>query len=115
MGVLAQVIYILTKEFKITRLPRRGPLLVFSIIWMLLCAFLYSGTFLAYATDSSALVARLWLLRLFGIVFFTASILVGFFVTVIAENRQDLDIEEISRRNISSLDDRVTENLGRLS
>ena len=112
MGVLAQVIYILTKELKITRLPLRNPLLIFSIIWILLCAFLYSGTFLSYIIGSSAIVAKLWLLRPVGVTLFMVSMLVGFLVTIVAENRQDVDIEEISRRNIASLDDRVSKNLG---
>ncbi len=115
MGVLAQVIFILTKELKITTLPMRSPFLIFSIIWMLLCVFLYSGTFLSYIVDSPAIVARLWLLRPLGMSLFAISKLVGLLVTIIAENRQDVDLEEINRRNVSSLDDRVSKNLGQTS
>ena len=79
---------------------------------MLLCAILYSGNFLSYVIDSSAIVSKLWLLRPVGVTLFLVSMFVGFLVTVVAENRQDLDIEEISRRNLADLNDRVSKNLG---
>ena len=106
------MIYVLTKELKITRLPLRFPLLILSMFLILVCAFLYSGTFFTYAIDSSVIATKLWLLRPVGVTFLMISLTVGILVTIVAEQRRDVDIEEISKMNMTSLDERVSKSLG---
>ena len=113
-GVLAQAIYILTKDLQITILPHRQLLLVCSGIAALVCLVLYTGTFFTYFTDSSMINTQLWLLRTVGLVFFAGSMVLGFFVATAAEHREDIDIEQLRNRRVSRLDDMVSENMGKI-
>lgn len=108
VGMLAQVIYILTKERKITEVPYRSLLIFLSFSCFLVCAVLFSGTVLTNFTDSPDLEPRIWLMRSLSMVTFVASITVGVMVTIAAEERQEVDIPRLIGANMSRLDDKVS-------
>ena len=108
VGVLAQVMYILTKERKITTLPMRSFLTYMTVVCLLMSTLLFSGTVLSNFAELAIVESKLWVLRLLGIITFVASISMGFAVTIAAEDREDVDLGKLSEQNVSRLADRIS-------
>ena len=108
VGVLAQVMYILTKERKITTLPGRSVLIYLCFACFMLCTLLFSGTVLTNFAESPDIVPKIAFLRILGFITFAASMAVGIWVTMAAEERQDLDLEKLRQKNIELLGDKVS-------
>ena len=115
VGVLAQVMYILAKETKITTLPNR-PLLIFLCVFcFLVCALLFGGTVLSNFSDSPDLDPKMGLIRSLGLITFAASMAMGVWVTIAAEARQGVDLDKLSQQNINRLEAKASSILGELS
>ena len=109
VGALGQVMYILTKEREITTLPQRSLLTYFSVGCLLLCTLLFSGTVLSSFADNTLIEPRMWILRLLGLATFVASLTMGFAVTIVAEEREEVDFAKLSQQSVSRLETKITD------
>ena len=114
VGVLAQVMYVLNKDRKITSLPLRSSLMYFSVACLLMSGVLFGGTVLSAYTPIAIVEHKLWWFRALGLATFVASIAMGFLVTTVAESRQDVDLEQISKKTLDRLTDRASRILDEL-
>lgn len=108
VGVLGQAMYILTKEKKITTLPLRSLFTFLSVAVLLMCTLFFAGTMLSNFTDIIIVESKMWYLRSLGLVTFVASMLIGFFVTIAAEDRQEVDMDDLNQQSIRRLGDRIS-------
>ncbi len=107
VGILVQVLYILTKEWKITTLPGRRVLFMVSLFCFMVCVAFFTGTVLANEADSPSIVPKIELLRWLGIGMLCFSMVVGLIVTIVAENREQLIMSTFSQQNIDRLASRL--------
>lgn len=103
VGILAQAMYILVKERRITTLPNRPLLIFLCFLCFVVSALFYGGTVLSNFADSPDIVPQIVVLRSVGLITLAASMVVGVWVTLVAEERQEVDLGELSERNISRL------------
>ena len=107
VGVLGQVMYILNKERKITKLPLRSWISTPSVVCLLVCTVLFSGTVLSDFTDITVGEQKISWLRWAGLGTFLASLSIGLVAAIAAEDRQGVDMEEIGKRNYRRLEARI--------
>lgn len=108
VGFLGQALYVLTKERKITHIPYRPQLTFASVVALLMCAVIFSGTVLSNFTNSPDIVPRMLLLRTLGIFTFIISMLVGMLAMMVDEDRDTFDFNELSDSSGSRLEERVS-------
>lgn len=112
VGVLAQVLYMLMKERKITEFPGRNIFLGLTFFLLLICAVVYGGTVFANFTYTPEIAPRVLLLRFLGISILGGSIVLGVLVTTFAEERENVNLDELNQENYNRLSDRLSDSLG---
>lgn len=111
VGILVQVMYIVIKERTITIIPYRSLLTSAAAATLLFCTLLFCGTVLSSIGDNAIVSSRLWVLRLLSIVMFIGSILLGAFATVMEEERQEIDMSDLSQQSYQRLENKVEDQL----
>ena len=77
VGTLVQVMYLLTKDKKITTFPQRSLLTSISVLFLMMCAVLFGATVLSNLTEITVVESKVGWLRWSGVGIFLASMLVG--------------------------------------
>ena len=84
----------------------------FTFFLLLVCVSVYGGTVFANFTFTPEIAPRVLLLRFLGISILGGSIVLGILVTTFAEERENVNLDEINQENYNRLSDRLSDSLG---
>ena len=108
-GFLAQAMYVLSRDNKITTIPFRWVLLGCTVVCFLWCTMLFSGNVFWHLSDSSDINARTTDLRYVGLFSLLFSMTIGLLVTISAEVRGEVDFPALVQTGVRRLEEKIPE------
>ena len=109
VGFHGQALYILTKDSKVSTIPRRRVLLGCTVLCFIVCTLIFCGSVLPNFSDTPEIISRPAIVRYLGLGILLCSVSIGFFVNIADEERGPVDYSALGETGVRRLEELIPE------